>query len=71
MVKKLLIFFTLVGMICFPQAMLAEPAKYYTEAELTAYENLKGFYEAFNIVDEDKKAATTMTKDELMKYAVA
>ena len=71
MVKKLLIFFTLVGMICFPQTILAEPAKYYTEAELTAYENLKGFYETFNIIDGGKKAATTMTKEELMKYAVA
>ncbi len=71
MVKKLLIFFTLVGMICFPQPILAEPAKYYTEAELTAYENLKGFYETFNIIDGGKKAATTMTKEELMKYAVA
>lgn len=71
MIKKLLIFFTLVGMICFPQPMLAEAAKYYTEAELTAYENLKDFYEELNIIDEGKKAASTMTKEELMKYAVA
>lgn len=71
MIKKILIFLTLISMICIPQAALAEPAKYYTEAELEAFEGLKGFYESFDIVDKDKKAATTMTKDSLMKYAVA
>lgn len=71
MIKKLWLILTVLSFAVVPYVSAAGQAEYYSDAEMVAFSEIKNFFENFGVVDTNTEAATTMTKADLMKYAVS
>lgn len=71
MIKKLCLLLVIISMVSLPQAVNATSDSYYTETEISNFDDLKGLYSSLGVVEANCEAATRLTKEELIKYAVA